>query len=511
LLARAVARCRSEIDPSIVFEAARPDTSKQPCRTFAPVNRRVICAMVALAPAHGHADGIAIVGGSPRAIGRAGAATVGDDGGGALLINPAAMARRDTTRAQIGVAVVEDAVHWQSDAASAPLSAGQAGSQMAPIGAVIGAVGPWIVGAGMMTAAVADRSLPRPGDFRGDLASAYDYRYAGIAGSYRRDTLTVGAARRIGSSLALGLSLGASRVAVSEHRRVWAGFGTREALEDPIADIDLELSGTDTFSPSAVAGMLYAPDDTQIELGASVAWSATARPDGGIAVSGSAMGPTIQRTGAPHGSLEVRQPLAVRAGARYVGDRIVAELDGDLWAAMPGSGSTTWAVSGLRIVDAPLVEVDLQRVPSRIAQHTHVAMRTAVDVELIAGFLWATGGYAFSTLTTPAARLSPSFGDLGGHTLGLGLEATAAGVTVTFGWSRTWSLATRAPTELQLDNPFGAGDGPAAEPSPTGDALSPWAPGAAAASSRRAASCRRRSRRRARRSRRTRRRSRRRA
>src|SRR5262249_52708015 len=76
--------------------------SGRSCRTVPPVRRSVLCALVALAPAQGRADGIAIVGGSPRAIGRAGAATVGDDGGGALLINPAAMARRDTTRAQPG-------------------------------------------------------------------------------------------------------------------------------------------------------------------------------------------------------------------------------------------------------------------------------------------------------------------------------------------------------------------------------------------------------------------------
>jgi len=86
-------------------------------------------------------------------------------------------------------------------------------------------------------------------------------------------------------------------------------------------------------------------------------------------------------------------------------------------------------------------------------------MRTAVDAALIPGFLWVTAGYSFSTLATPAARLSPSFGDLGGHTFGLGLETTAGGFTVTLGWSRTWSLSTRAPTKLQLDNPFVAGIG----------------------------------------------------
>src|SRR5215467_7290936 len=95
--------------------ACHVQLSQLPCRTVPPVQRRTICAIVALMPMLGRADGIAIVGGSPRAIGRAGAATVGDDGGGALLINPAAMARRDTTRAELGAAVIEDAPEWQSD------------------------------------------------------------------------------------------------------------------------------------------------------------------------------------------------------------------------------------------------------------------------------------------------------------------------------------------------------------------------------------------------------------
>lgn len=436
---------------------------KLPCRTVPRVDRRVVCALVALAPVQARADGIAIIGGSPRAIGRAGAATVGDDGGGALLINPAAMARRDSTRGQLGIAVIEDAVHWQSDTRDAPLSSGQAGSRLVPFGAAIASVGNWIIGAGVMTAAVSDRSLPPPGEMSGDLGSSFDYRYVGIAGAYRRDTLAIGAARRIGDSLALGLSVGASLVSVTEHRRIWAGFGGRDTLGDPKNDVDLTLTATDLFAPSAVAGAMYAPDDAPIELGASVAWARTVRLDGTASAFGNPpKGPAVVYTCSPRASLEVRQPLTVRAGGRYVGEHVVAELDGDLWVAPAAAESTAWQVSGIRIVDSASseVHVDLRKLPSRIAQHTHVALRTAVDAELIPGFLWATGGYAFSTLATPAARLSPSFGDLGGHTVGLGLETTAGGFTVTLGWSRTWSLSTRAPTALQLDNPFVAGDGP---------------------------------------------------
>jgi hypothetical protein len=85
-------------------------------------------------------------------------------------------------------------------------------------------------------------------------------------------------------------------------------------------------------------------------------------------------------------------------------------------------------------------------------------LRSAADVELVPGFLWATAGYAYATAATPAAQLSPTFGTLAGHTLGAGLEVQAGGAMVTLGWSRTWSPAVRAASALQLDNPFAAGD-----------------------------------------------------
>jgi hypothetical protein len=421
------------------------------------VNRRVICAVVALAPAHALADGLSVVGGSPRAIGRAGAATVGDDGGGALVVNPAAMARRDTLRAQLGVAVVDDSLEWQSDGPSSPLSKGQAPAQLAPLGAAIGAIGEWIIGAGAMTTGVSQRALPRPSEATEGFTSFYNYRYAGIAGSYRRDMLAIGVARRVGDSLAFGVSLGAAQVRVKEQRRIWAGFGGRDSIGSFSEDVDLTLDGVDRFCPSAVAGVLYAPGDTSVELGASVAWANTVHLDGSLRATG---GPRIEYS-APRSSLMVRQPLAVRAGGRYLGDRVVAELDGDLWIAPARADSATWWVSGVRVIDSPTdFPVDLSTIPSRISQHTHVAVHGAVDVELIAGFLWATGGYAYSNLGTPAGRLSPSFADLGGHTVGLGLETTAGGFTITLGWSRTFAPATKAPSVLQLDNPFMAGDGP---------------------------------------------------
>jgi hypothetical protein len=425
------------------------------------VNRRVICAMVVLAPAHASADGLSVVGGSPRAIGRAGAAAVGDDGGGALLVNPAAMARRDTARAQIGLAVVDDALVWQSETSAAPLSKGEAPAQLAPLGAAIGAIGDWILGAGMMTSGVTKRAMPQPSDASGGLGAYFNYRYAGIAGSYRRDTLALGVARRVGDSLAFGLSLGASQVRVTEQRRIWAGFGGRDSIGGPSWDVDLTVHAMDRFAASAVAGVLYAPGDTPIELGASVAWADTVNLDGTLSgESTPARGPLVDYPYAPRSTMKVRQPLAVRAGGRYLGDRFVAELDGDLWIVPSSAESATWSVRGIRLTDSSGAFTDPQRIPSRISQCTHAAVHGAVDVELLPGFLWATGGYAYSSRGTPVDRLSPSFADLGGHTVGLGLETTAGGFTVTLGWSRTWSLSAASASALQLDNPFGAGDGP---------------------------------------------------
>ncbi|HMG57869.1 MAG TPA: hypothetical protein VK601_30415 [Kofleriaceae bacterium] len=390
---------------------------------------------------------------------------VGDDGGGALLINPAAMARRDTTRTELGGAAVEDTAEWQRATDGVPLSVARAGSRVAPFGAAIVALGDWIVGVGAMTAAVVARSLPHPNGVAGDtadkLGQAYDYRYTGIAGSFRRDMVALGAAHRLGDSLALGASLGASRIAATEERRIWSSHAGREVKTDQ-SDVDLAMSGTDPLVASAVLGVLYAPGDAPIEIGASLGWTRTVQLDGSVTAAGIALGPEAT-TSAPHASLRLNQPLAVRAGGRYVGDRLVAELDGDLWIAPSGSAAAAWQLRGVHVgdgADPAGPGAELERLPSRISQHTHFALRSAIDFAVVPGFLWITGGYAFATGATPDDQLSPSLGDLGGHTLGLGLEATAASVTVTLGWSRTWSPGIGARSRLLVDSPFVGGNGP---------------------------------------------------
>lgn len=403
------------------------------------------------------AGGLVVVSGSPRSIGRAGTGTVGDDGAGALLVNPAAMARREGWRGQLGLAFTDDEISWLEP--GAPVARNQSPSDFAPTGAVFASAGGWVIGLGAMTASVTDRSMRPPSDLPPDqLENDFDFRYAGIAGAFQRDTVTLGVARRLGDNFAVGAALGASRVTISETRRVWAGFGGRDVIGDPEEDVEMAFAGTDWFVPSLVLGGMFVTDDAPLELGASIAWSQAVDldADAGAAAADSPQAPRL-RIASPHAALRMRQPVTIRGGARYLGTRYVVELGGDVWIAPRAASQVDWEVDGIRVIDRSGVEKDVVRVPSRLSLRTHGAIRGALDVELIGGFLWATAGYAYTVAGVAETRQSPAFGDLGGHTLALGLEGTGGGFTFTLGWARTWSIARRPDSVLVLDNPFNAG------------------------------------------------------
>ena len=434
------------------------------------VLRRSVAIVTFVACGHAWAEAPVVGGRTPRAIGRAGVGTVSDDGGGALLANPAAIARRDSTRMQLALAFVDDEMYWLHSQSS-PAARDQSSSRLVPLVALEGSIGGWVIGIGAMTSARSERLLRRPGAIPpSEYGNTFEYRYAGLSGSFRRDTLTAGAAHRITDTVALGIALATSRVTITESRRLWAGdvdrvvFGVRrpDRAGDPAHDVEVAMAGEDNFAPSVVAGVLVAPQDSRIELGLSASWSAPARVKGDIATTGAA--PNVGTAdGDASVRLEVEQPITVRTGVRWLGDRVIAEVGGDLHWFPRRAEEAVWRVAGVTITDttspsAPQ-SVELTNVTSRLSSRTHGALRAAVDVELIAGFLWATGGYALATAGTGRARLSPTFGDLGGHTMALGIETTTGGFTVTLGWARTWSIKEPEPfSRWQLDNPFGSGD-----------------------------------------------------
>ncbi|MEO8554230.1 MAG: hypothetical protein ABI678_29845, partial [Kofleriaceae bacterium] len=327
-------------------------------------------------------------------------------------------------------------------------------------------------GAAAMTSAVSARELREPGSIdAAHYGMAFDYRYVGLAGGIRRDTVTVGVARRFGDWLAAGISVAGSRVSVDERRAIWAGFvDRRDVITDPEHDVEISISAEDSLSPSAVAGVLLAPPDTHLELAASVGWEATAHVAGDLAAASPGSGVHAQ-TASPGAKLDLSEPITVRTGVRWLADRWIAEANADLWIFPESAQAETWTLTGLTIVDRSGAATPLSALPSRISERTHGALRGALDVELISGFLWATGGYAYTTAGTGRERRSTTFGELSGHTLGLGLEASAGGFTFTLGWARTWSTKRPEQTSVwRLDNPFGAGD--AQVPSGTYDASS---------------------------------------
>ncbi len=413
--------------------------------------------LVVLAAGSARADD----GATPRSIGRAGTGAASEDGGGALLVNPAGLARRDTTRIQLGATAVDDGLDWRPTDPSAPIARDQSASNLLPQIAAEGEVAGFVIAIAAQTASAFTRTFASPNDYPADqLANRFDYRYAGIAGALRRDVVSIGAARRIGESVALGLALGGQRVGLDVTRSVWADSVLGRAI-DPNHDIAVAVSATG-YSPTAIAGVLVAPPDSRVELAASLAYAGAVSLDGSYTTADPKAGmnpPGVSaRYDSPSARLELHQPVTARAAARWVGDRWIGELEADAWLYADAAQAPTWELSGLSVTDtANGATAPIARLPSRASTQSHGALRAALDVELIAGFLWATGGYAFTGAGTDATRLSPTFGQLAGHTGALGLEISGGGFTVALGWARTWSLsrATPAPTSAWLhDDPF---------------------------------------------------------
>ena len=418
-------------------------------------------AIAALAPSPAAADGLAELP-TPRAIGRAGAGLVSDDGGGAVLANPAGMARRDTTRVQVGGVAVDHDLSYRSAQPAAPDISDAGAPALAPLVAAQTTIGPLVVGAAYATTAQRERRLPvpRPDQSDADVVRLFPHRYAGLSSTVKRRTAAAAAAVRATDWLAVGLTVSLSRAELDERRRLWAGFGGRDPLASASRDVELGLDGVDAVVPAAGLGALIAPASAPLEIALAASWSDDVDVDGDAAASADGT-PQVSARRA-RARTEVAAPLLLRAGVRWLGERWAAEVGGDLWILPGGIDRPRWRVDGLDVIDDTGLRAPIDDVPSLLAQRSHGALRAAIDAEVLAGFVWLTAGWAWSGAATPADRQTPAFADLGGHTAALGVEIATGGITVTAGWSRLFGTTRWAePGAVPRENPFDAGTEPA--------------------------------------------------
>ncbi len=404
-----------------------------------------------------------------RGIGRAGAITVSDDDGAAVLTNPAGIVRRGDTRVRVGLALADDDTRV-SPPADAPAGAPQArdegpATRLPELGIAF-AAGPAVIGLAYVNTGNADRQLPRPavGQPPAEVSTLYGYRYGGFALTHQRHTVAAGAAIRATDWLGVGVSLTASWVTLEERRHVWAGFDGRDTVGDPTRDMVLVTGGRDRFVPGVAAGLLIAPE-APIELAMSASWAADAHLRGDADLSPlTPGGPPTAQLDNPRARADLATPLVVRSGVRYLGERVYLEAGGEL-ELYPGTNpSPTWQLDGVAAVDQTAAVGTLTRAPSLVARRARAHLRAAVNVEVVPGFLWLTAGYAYHTAGSPDARPTPVHADLGGHTIAVGAEGQWSGTTLTVGYARTLaSHHTVTDSAVPIINPFDAGSGPSAD------------------------------------------------
>lgn len=402
-----------------------------------------------------------------RAIGRAGATAVSGDGPVALVRNPAGLARSGSLRLQLGISMHDDDASFRApdaDAQDSPTVADRSSPALAPSVAVLGGLGPVVLGAALLELGHLDRRLPAPefGQQAPDVNRLFPHRYGGLELSYRRRVAVVGAAARIGEWLGVGVSLGASDVEVGERRHIWAGFAGRDQLAFPTRDLDLAMSGRDRLVPFASAGLLIAPP-LPIELGVALSWSDDANADGDVALARIANRPfpePLLAGASPAADLRLGMPTSLRGGARYLGERVIVEVNAELTWFTDAGEDPSWRVGGVSVRDDTGQTEPIEDVVSLVAQRDHSILRGAVDVEVVPGLLWLTTGYAHSARATGESHVSPGFGELAGHTVSLGAEGTWNQIAFALGIARRFSPSLELgadDSDVLVENPFDAG------------------------------------------------------
>ncbi len=405
----------------------------------------------------------------PRAIGRAGATNVSSDSGAALVHNPGAMIRRTQGRLVLGTGLADrDARFASASHPSSPLIDNRAGPQTAPLLAFHqgDSEGRWVLGVALMNSQWRS-NLPAPafGQPAQDVERLFPHRYGGTDLQIESSRLAFGAAMRVGDSLGLGLSASLSQVSLRESRRVWAGFAGRDRLLGAEQDLELVLRGEDLYSPGASIGALLAPPDMPFEFALGLEYRRGPRFRQGRAelnATSSAAFPAPQATGAKS-SLTIADSAVLRAGARYLGSRSFVELAAD-YQLQQGRDRPEWRIDGMSVSDQSTAQAEILSIPALQSSRSHMALRASVDYEVVQGFLWLTGGYAWTAPATPRGWRTPVDAQLGGHTLAGGLEASYQNYLLSVGYARALrrerSLAASG-SDTPAFNPFDAGSGPA--------------------------------------------------
>ena len=396
---------------------------------------------------------------SARMLGHAGAALVSDDGLGALFACPAGLGRREQLRAQLGGAIVDDDVRYADG--SHPAIRDRGPSAFAPTVVGAGVLGPFVVGAGFAVTETIDRRLPAPGpDDDATIAALYPHRYAGTEARWSRRALAVAGSWRAADWLAIGASVTLAQVDLHETRRLWAGFDGRDALADPRRDVTVAISGGDGLVPGGAIGALIAPATVPLEVALGASWADDVRATGSATVTGPGTFSVIAP--APRTAARFASPLALHAGARWLGERYAIEADVSAWLYPTMSGTRTWQLTGVRFVDESGVAADLDHLTSRFHLESRLAARAAVDIEAVPGWLWITAGYGYADVDGAAATATTATLDPGGHTVGLGLGVSAGSATISLGVARRLDrIITASAPGLAFDNPFPGGTAPA--------------------------------------------------
>ncbi|MBK7540043.1 MAG: hypothetical protein IPI49_32750 [Myxococcales bacterium] len=396
-----------------------------------------------------------------RAVGRAGTGLLSDDLGGAWAHNPAAASRRSSARAAVGITLVDTDLELSAFTEEpSPVMVSRAGVGRAPSAAASVSWGRTTFGVTYFSAQRLARRFEGPpvGLPEEDIHRDFSLRYAGLSGALRRDAVMGGVSRRFTEELALGFSAGAARVSMRESRRIWAGIAPRDVPKDPRRDLDLLASGMDSVVPMASLGVVYVPDEGDLELALAASYTAASALRGAVVGRpADVLSPALMSE--PEAALELPAAVVVRAGGRWQGERWSAEGSGqvELWPAR--ARALHWDLPAAFVVDSTGQLERYRTLPSQLSLRSSASLRGAVDVQVVEGLLWLVAGAAWSPIATSTPRLAPGFSDLGGLTTALGAEASAGGVTVSLGVSRLWPTARSVRHSLRrLDGPFPGGD-----------------------------------------------------